>query len=122
MANALTDKQAKFVELYNGNATEAAKLAGYSHPDTAGKRCMQNVQICTKIQERRAKEIKSLVATRQDRQKFWSDVMMANNDDEIDMKSRLRASELLGKSEGDFLERREHTGSIQLDIRWADET
>ncbi len=41
-------------------------------------------------------------------------------DTEQDIKHRLKASELLARSEGDFLDRVEHTGDIELCIRWAD--
>ncbi len=43
-----------------------------------------------------------LIATREQRQEFWTAVM---TDIEQDMRSRLRASELLAKSEGDFTEK-----------------
>lgn len=42
------------------------------------------------------------IANRQQRQEFWSSVM---NDAEVDLSVRLRASELLGKSEADFTEK-----------------
>jgi phage terminase small subunit len=113
----LTDKQMRFVELYNGNATETAQIVGYSNPRIAGQRLLKDVAICSLIQERRKKEIKSDVLDRQARQKFWSDTV--TNDDE-DMKNRLKASELLGKSEGDFLDRVENSGEITLNIKWAD--
>ena len=41
----LSDKQLRFIELYAGNATEAAQKAGYSHAENAGMRCMKNAQI-----------------------------------------------------------------------------
>ena len=107
----LSDKQLRFIELYNGNATEAAKLAGYAHAEVQGKRLLQNVKICSVIQERRAKEIKPHIKDRQARQKFWSDFM---DNEEKDDKDRMKASELLGKSEGDFLDRVEHSGEIAI--------
>lgn len=102
MAKRLSDKQQKFIDLWTGVATETAALAGYSNPETAGKRCMQNVQICTLIKEKRAAEIKPHVADRIERQEYWSETMRNKNEE---TKDRLKASELLGRSEGDFLDR-----------------
>ena len=39
---------------------------------------------------------------------------------ELDYKDRLKASELLGKSEGDFLDRVENSGEVKLTIKWGD--
>lgn len=49
------------------------------------------------------------IATRVDRQAMWTSVM---EDVDADMQDRLRASELLAKSEGDFLTRHEHSGVV----------
>ena len=113
----LSDKQLRFVELYNGNATDTAKLAGYSHAERAGIRNLKDVRICQAIQERRKTEIKPQIKDRQARQKFWSDFM---DNEEKDDKDRLKASELLARSEGDFLDRVENSGEISLSIKWAD--
>ena len=113
----LSDKQLRFIELYAGNATEAAKLAGYAHPEVQGKRLLKNVPICSLIAEKRKAEIKPHIKDRQARQKFWSDFM---DNEEKDDKDRLKASELLARSEGDFLDRVENSGEISLNIKWAD--
>ncbi len=47
-------------------------------------------------------EVAAAIASRAERQAFWTKVM---NDNERDLNARLKASELLGKSEGDFLDR-----------------
>ena len=46
-----------------------------------------------------------VIATRDERQKFWTDVMNSSSEE---MRDRLKASELLGKSEADFTENRNH--------------
>ena len=101
----LTVKQQRFVECYNGNATEAAIQAGYS-PKWAHKFASnlmgKNRQIADAIKEREGKRVNSLIATREERQSFWTAIM---RDEETELKDRLRASELLAKSEADFLER-----------------
>lgn len=108
----LTEKQRKFVEAFmgpaKGNATEAARIAGYSGSDAtlrnAGSRLLTNANISEAIKERQ--ESDPLVADREERQRFWSEVM---RNDHADMKDRLKASEILGKSQADFTERIDHT-------------
>ena len=101
---ALTSKQKKFVEAYSGNATEAALKAGYSK-DTAysiGQENLKKPDIIKAIKEREKQNIDSLIAVREERLKFWTQVMRDNLNE---MKDRLRASELLGKASGDFIEK-----------------
>lgn len=112
MSSKLTEKQRKFVEAYmgkaNGNATEAARLAGYSGNrvtlEAMGRENLGKPRIAEAIKNRQSND--PLVATREERQKFWTDVM---NDKAEDMRNRLRASEILGKASGDFIERIDHT-------------
>jgi len=106
---AFTVKQRAFVEAYCGNATEAALQAGYS-PKTAafiGAENLKKPKIAAALKEREDKRLASLIATREERQRFWTSMMRDEDRKEVD---RLKASELLAKSEGDFLERREITG------------
>ena len=107
----MTDKQVKFITEYTKdfNATQAAIRAGYS-PKTAysqGQRLLKNAEIQRVMNEHRDRGI----ADRETRQKFWSDTMQDSNED---MKNRLRASELLGKSECDFIERAEIKNDVQI--------
>ena len=106
---AFTVKQRAFVEAYCGNATEAALQAGYSEKTariTAAK-LLSKGNIQEALKEREDKRLASLIATREERQRFWTTLMRDEDRKEAD---RLKASELLAKSEGDFLERREITG------------
>lgn len=105
---ALTEKQRKFVEAYmgpaKGNATEAARMAGYSGNENTlgvtGLRLLRNAKITEAVEERQKAD--PLVADREERQRFWSTVM---RDESADMKDRLKASEILGKSQADFTEK-----------------
>lgn len=99
--NKFTSRQLKFIECYNSNATTAASEAGYSKKTaySSGQRLLKNVGICKAINEREAEKIRPLIATREDRQKFWSEVM---NDKTQAMADRLRAAELLARSNADF--------------------
>lgn len=100
----LTAKQQAFVEAYAGNATAAALAAGYSKKSARvqGRRLITKDNVAKAIKEREAQRLAPTIATRRERQEFWTSVL--RNEDEA-MKDRLKAAELLGKSEGDFLER-----------------
>jgi phage terminase small subunit len=112
----LTGKQKKFVELYQGNGAEAARLAGYSgNEDVLKSIAAENLTkpyILQEIQNRQTKDLAPIIATRIKRQEFWSKIM---DDRSEEMTNRLRASELLGKSECDFLTKIEHSGNIGLE-------
>lgn len=111
MANGkLTTRQQAFVDAYAGNATAAALAAGYS-PKTAmaiGAENLKKPQIADAIKVREAQRLAPTIATRKERQEFWTAVV---RDEEEQMKNRLKAAELLGKSEGDFLER------VEMDMK-----
>jgi len=125
MVRKLSPKQRAFVEAYAGNGTEAARIAGYKGNDVTlcsmGKENLRKPHIWVAIQARGKDEADSRIATRAERQAFWTDVVRGvvtdsggNGEADIitrpDMKDRLRAAELLGKSEGDFIERKEISG------------
>lgn len=106
----LSVKQRRFVEAYDGNATAAAIAAGYS-PKTARLQGHKNItkdNILEAIQSRENKRMESTILTREERQAFWSDII--RSEDEKNIMAKLKASELLAKSEGDFLDRHELTG------------
>lgn len=110
-----TPKQQKFIELFNGNATEAARLAGYTGSDSVlgktGFDLLRNPKIHEAIEKRSIRSMKHHIATREERQAFWTQVML---DAAEEMPMRLKASELLGKSFADFTEKIEHSGAISL--------
>lgn len=114
----MTDKQELFIQEYliDFNATRAAKKAGYSEKTaySQGQRLLKNVEVKNKITSLKKERISDLIATKEQRQQFWSKTMY---DEEVDMKNRLRASELLGKSCGDFIDRVETKNENTLDMR-----
>ena len=105
----LRPKQQAFVNAYAGNATAAALAAGYSKKTaySHGQRLLKNVEIQEAIKDREIKRMAPTIATRLERQEFWTSVLRSEDES---MKDRLKAAELLGKSEGDFLER------IEMDV------
>ncbi len=56
----------------------------------------------------------TLPKTREERKIFWSDVM----DSDSKTNDKLKASELLGKTEADFIERRRHEGDPDNPMIW----
>jgi phage terminase small subunit len=117
----LTARQRKFVELYNGNGTEAARQAGYKGTDVTlanvARNLLRKTEIARLINERQAKVIKKRIASREERQAFWTDVM---EDAGEEMGARLKASELLAKSQADFIQKVEHSGPDGKPIAFTD--
>jgi phage terminase small subunit len=112
MMAGLSERQRRFVELYMGecagNATEAYMRAGYKPKDrrsaeSCGERLLRNVEVIEAIGVRSS--ARPEVATREERQAWWTSVMRGELGDDADVYARLRASELLGKSQLDFKER-----------------
>lgn len=106
----MTDKQATFVREYlvDMNATLAVKRTGYSQRTaySKGQRLLKNDEVRAAISAAMSERKDELSATRAQRKAFWTAVML---DTDVGMKDRLKASELLGKSKGDFTEKREVT-------------
>lgn len=134
----LTERERQFVVAYtsicHGNATEAAKHAGYAAASAAsqGSRILARGRVKRAIHE--ACEGDPLIATRAELQRFWTRAVrgepfphvvegvapMQDADDpeaparQVTMlmtpqlKDRIKASELLGKSKGLFVEKHEH--------------
>jgi len=106
---ALTARQKKFIEVFDGNATQSAIKAGYSPvgAHTAGYRLLQTTEVVRAIAERDKYRINNQIAERDERMKFLTEVM---RDPSYDMVHRLKASELLSKMSGDF------SSGIDLDV------
>jgi phage terminase small subunit len=113
---ALNSRQQAFVDAYAGNATEAARLAGYkgsAHAlEVTGSRLLRHAEVRKAIAARNKPQQKKRIADRQERQQFWSDTM---NDASVKPVDRLRASELLGRSEADFTEKVLVQGKLTLE-------
>lgn len=55
---------------------------------------------------------------KQRRQIFWTEIMRS---EEYEMRDRLKAAELLGESQGDFIHRHEHSGPVGGPV-WMQDT
>lgn len=122
---ALTPKQQAFVDAYAGNGVEAARLAGYAGDAkvlaVTASRLLADAKVADAIARRshlvekarqEAQVVAGRIATRAERQAFWTQVMCAESQR---MSDRLKAAELLGKSEADFVERLQHEGKLTLE-------
>lgn len=100
----LNDRQKRFVETYlgaaQGNATVAAKLAGYS-AKTAGQiggRLLKNVQIRKALEKaQQAREAKAIAAA-DERDRILTEIARSN----VEPKDRIKAIDLLNKCEGRY--------------------
>ena len=102
----MSPKQKKFCELYAacGNATEAARQAGYSEKTAKqqGARLLTNVDLQDYIHELQEDDARQRIASAAQIKAFWSDVMRDSSQKTAD---RLKASEFLGKTAGIFVEK-----------------
>mgnify|MGYP006372148307 FL=1 len=107
-----------------GNATEACRLAGYK--GNANTLRVVGTQNLAKPAVRSAIEARveedPAVATREQLQRFWTDVALGKGEHAaLEMRDRLKASELLGKSQAVFVEKVEHSGKVQVASALTDE-
>lgn len=127
MARELTAKQQRFVDAYDGNATQAAADAGYKGNrktlEAVGRENLGKPRIAAAIAGRESVRAAPTIATREERQQFWTDVMYGKHSKMVDgqavgadWKDRLKAAELLGRSEADFVDKSkvEHSGGLNI--------
>lgn len=126
----LTLKQTRFCEEYlaTGNATEAYRRAynvgGMKDNTIKRNACtlIGNPKILSAISDLSAMSTNARVAALEQRREFWTLAMNGRSTDadgkpvEVKMADRLKASELLGKSFGDFLDRAEHSGQMTVRV------
>jgi hypothetical protein len=104
-ADGLTDQQVIFVNSYAGDATAAAKAAGYSRPTQYGCYLLTipKVQEAIKKHSKFAESAEDGLKTKEDRRRLYAEIM---NDPKATRTEKMRAAELDGKTCGDFIERR----------------
>ena len=108
----LTVKQQRFVDCWDGDIKEAAKKGklGYAYC----RQLMMRDEIKSLIRGRERTKANIRIATREDRQAFWTKTMEGKLSKRLSHGDKLRASELLGKSEMDFTEKHIVEGTIEL--------
>lgn len=133
----LTNKQQAFIDAYCSiskfNATDAARRAGYKHPEVQGSQNLEklSVEISKRMQHLKEKSGASIMSQQEVAQrlsKFANGSIkvqqLANNgklvDAPVSPKDQLKALELLGKSYGMFVDKKEVSGDMSIDIGIGD--
>lgn len=131
----LSPKHRLFVEAYHGDVVEAMQVAGFVADPAIlkkkGEDLLKNPTIQKAIRERSKylAKTQTTIADREERQAFWT-ALMRNQDpnrvveytehgvpkkfEPIPLAQRIKASELLGKSEVDFVERIDMSANLTV--------
>ena len=112
----LTAKQKAWIDYYKQGKTaaEAARLAGYK---AKSDKAFQNIgsenvgKLGDYIADRDAVLESPRIADMEEINEFWTSVM---RDKDESTKNRLRASELRAKASGAFIEKVQHSGSVDV--------
>lgn len=104
---ALTDKQKKWIDFYKQGhtPTEAARLAGYKAKDGGSFAVIgaENLKKLNVYIQDRDKVLESpRIATMEEVNAFWTDTM---RNEKLEMKDRLKASELRARAAGGFVDK-----------------
>lgn len=112
----MNERQTKFCLNYakHGNAVKAYTEAGYDIKSEAGARAsasklLTKANIKEKLEELSEKSHTKAIATITEIKEFWTQTLQS---EEMEMNYRLKASELLVKVEGGFIDKVEHSGSV----------
>lgn len=133
----LTQKQKAFIDAYCSvskfNATDAARRAGYKHPEVQGSQNLAklSVEISKRMQELQNDSGTSIMNQKEVAQRLSNFAdgsikvqQLANNgklvDAPVSPKDQLKALELLGKSYGMFVDKKEVNGNLDIDIGMGD--
>ena len=133
----ITNKQQAFIDAYCSvskfNATDAARRAGYKHPNVQGTQNLVKLsdEIAQRMQELKEKSGASIMSQQEVAQRLsrFADgsikvQQLANNgklvDAPVSPKDQLKALELLGKSYGMFVDKKEVSGNLDIEIGTGD--
>ena len=101
--NKLTPKQRAFADYYieTGNATEAARRAGYKKPNVQGSQNLEKLSIKSYIEERVKASDEKRIAKGEEVLEYLTKVMRGEEKDQFgldaSLQDRTKAAELLGK-------------------------
>lgn len=122
--DALTAKRRAFVLAFigeaRGNATEAARRAGYAHPDPEGARLLGDARVAAAVEALRAPVEREAIATVDELRAMWTKWARTGAVERVidgervteplHQREMIKASELLARSQGAFIDRAEVTG------------
>lgn len=113
-------RQKRFVDEYiiTGNATESAITAGYSkkYAGTNADKLLKNTNIQDYIKERNKELDSEKIATMKEVKEFWTKLMRSHATED---KDALKASELIARTNGAFIDKVEHSGGVAIEIAWG---
>lgn len=105
----ITAKQRRFVQAYTGkaqgNATEAARIAGYKHPNQKGPELVKIGSIEKAIQEWAEANTVASVMDRTERQEMLSLIGRGGHE----LKDRIKSIDVLNKMDGLYVQKHELT-------------
>ena len=111
MDRKLTPKQQAFADYYieTGNATEAARRAGYKKPNVQGSQNLEKLSIKSYIEERMKVLDEKRIAKGEEVLQYLTKVMRGEEKDQFgldaSLQDRTKAAELLGKRYRLFVEK-----------------
>ncbi|KGE62809.1 terminase small subunit [Fusobacterium periodonticum] len=112
----MTHRQELFIQEYikTGNATEAAKKAGYSEKTaySIGQRLLKNVEVKDAIDKLSKNIAINNIMTAKERQEFLTSLIL-NND--VKVSDKLKAVDLLNKMTGEYIQKVEVNGNVKTD-------
>lgn len=118
----LTVKQKAFCDYYlmSGNATQSAIKAGYSEASaySTAHFNLKKPAIIEYIQSYQNTTDDKRVADMNEVQAFWASTM---RNEEFKIEDRLRASDLIARSNGAYLDRVENTGNVGIKVTWGND-
>lgn len=121
----LSEKQRRFVEAYcgpaMGNATDAARRAGYAHPGTQGPRLLENVGVSAAIKEMTRPRRDAAIASTQELLEILTTIArggVGDGDEKrgVEDKDRIAAIDKLFKVRGLYSKTIRHEGSVPIDL------
>ncbi len=112
----LSVMQAKFVLAFTGNASQAARVAGYASPAVAGSKLLRLGKVIRALDALTARASDTnddrKLLTRNDLMLIWSELA---SDPEATWKNRLKAMDSLAKSQGIFIDRSQIISNVRIE-------
>lgn len=115
-------RQKRFADEYiiTGNVYQSAIAAGYSESYAKSRSCemLENVSVSEYIKERNKELDSEKIATMKEVKEFWTRLMRSSV---TEHKDALKASELIARTNGAFIDKVEHSGGVAIEIAWGND-
>ena len=104
----LTERQRLFVQHYTGNATEAARLAGYKSPEVEGCRLLKNAKVVSVLTTRVQVQESNAGITRAQKKERLKQIIEGEDD-----KLAMQAIDIDNKMQAEYIQKHEVTHNFQ---------